>query len=326
MLVRAHAHEEHELMKWMMLLALAGALTLAFATGIAGASELRPPMSEPALLPSEVAEWALPMGVEEEKPPVADEDVSLKVWRAIDAQHHDKFDEAIMLWSAVQLPCDAEVWKHVALGQAYLANGEVEEANAALAMARKLEPKNAVVHYFLGVLRLQQAWMADEWNDAERPRSTILVAHTPDDVVPNTRSMYQLAATMELEDAIKFAPRLHSYKSLVPDDWPTAAAMAPMVHDLLLATRADNFAAKAHNMLGDLYLQRGSLEQAEQHMDEAVAGGVSVVYGYTELAEAYENGGRHSDAMRAYMKAAQEEPGKITPLRKAWENLLDSML
>jgi len=265
------------------------------------------------------------MGVDEEKP-VSDEDVSMKVWQAIDARHHERYDEAIVLWRGIDMPCDAEVWKHVALGQAFLASGEIEEASAALATAKTLQPEHAVVHYFLGVLRLQQAWMADEWPNAEGPRTTVLVAYTPHDVVPNTASMYRYTAMMELKKAIELAPRVHTFKSLVPDDWPTAAAMAPTVHDLLLATRADNFAAKAHNMLGDLYLQLGLLEQAEQHMDEAVTGGVSVVFGYTELAEEYENAGRHADAMRAYMKAAQEEPGKIAPLRKAWENLLDSML
>ncbi|MBP90616.1 MAG: hypothetical protein CMJ64_28555 [Planctomycetaceae bacterium] len=319
-------HQEVELLKWMLLLALAGALTLAFATGIAEANELRPPMDEPALLPGNIAELASPMSAEQTKPPVAEEDVSMKVWQAIDAQYHEDFDTAIVLWEAIQMPCETEVWKHVALGQAYLATDEVENATAALAMAEKLEPENPVVHYFVGVLRLQQAYLADEWNDAEGPRTTVLVAYPPHDVVPNTQSMYRLKAMMELEDAIKFAPQLHLYKSLVPDAWPTEAAMAPTVHDVLLATRANNCAAKAHNMLGDLYLQRGSLEQAEQHMDAAVAGGLSVVYGYSELAEEYENAGRHSDAMRAYLKATQEEPSKIAPLRKAWKNLWDSVL
>ncbi|MBC8353166.1 MAG: hypothetical protein H8E66_14310 [Planctomycetes bacterium] len=326
MLVRTHMHQEVELLKWMILLALAGALTLAFAAGTAGAKELRPPMSEPALLPGEIAELAAPMGVEEAKQPDAQDDVSMRVWRAIDAQHHKDFDTAIELWDAVQMPCETEVWKHVALGQAYLAIGEVDEANVALVMAKELEPKNAVVHYFLGVLRLQQAYLADEWNDAEGPRTMNLVSQTPRDVVPNTKSMYRLTALIELENAITFSPRLHVYKSLVPDDWPTEAAMAPIVHDLLLATHADNFVAKAHNMLGDLHLQRGSLEQAEHHMDNAVAGGLSVVYGYSELAEEYQNAGRHADAMRANLKASQEESGKIAPLRKAWENLRDSVL
>lgn len=326
MLVRPQVHQEWELLKWMTLLALAGVLTLAFASGIAGAGELRPPTDEPGLLPGSIAELASPMGGEEEKQQPSQDDVTMAVWRAIDAQHHEEFETAIVLWEGVQMPCETEVWKHVALGQAYLATDEVEQASTELALAKKLDPENAVVHYFLGVLRLQQAWVADEWNDAEGPRTTILVSHTPDDVVPNTKSMYRYTAIIELEDAIKFAPRLHLYRSLVPDDWPTRAAMAPTVRDLLLAARADKFVAKAHNMLGDLYLRQGSLDQAETHMDDAVAGGLNVVFGYTELAEEYEKDGRHTDAMRAYMKAAQEEPGKIAPLRKAWENLRDSML
>ncbi len=325
MLVRNHMHQEVELLKWMTLLALAGALTLAFATGISG-NEFRPPMDEPALLPSEIADAASPMGVEDKPAPLDAQDLSMRVWEAIDAQHHQDYERAVVLWEAVQMPCETEVWKHVALGQAYLATDDVENASLALARADKLDPENAVVHYFVGVLRLQQAYMAHEWNDAEGPRSTVLVAHPPHDVVPNTQSMYRLKAMMELEDAIKFAPQVHLYKSLVPDAWPTAAAMPPTVHDVLLATRANNFVAKAHNMLGDLYLDRGSLEQAEKHMDAAMAGGLTVVYGYSELAEEYEDAGRHSDAMRAYLKAAQAEPGKIAPLRKAWENLRDSVL
>ena len=237
-------HQEVEILKWMMLLALAGALTLAFATGIAGAKELRPPADEPALLPTEIAELASPMSVEDKQPSPAEADVSMQVWQAIDAQHHEDFETAIVLWEAIEMPCATEVWKHVALGQAYLATDDVESATAALARAEKLEPENPAVHYFVGILRLQQAYLADEWNDAEGPRTMVLVTHPPHDVVPNTQSMYRLKAMMELEDAIKFAPQLHFYKSLVPEAWPTAAAMPPTVHDVLLATRANNFAAK----------------------------------------------------------------------------------
>ncbi len=48
MFVRVHAHEEWELLKWIILLTLAGALTFAFGTSMAGAHELRPPAYEPA--------------------------------------------------------------------------------------------------------------------------------------------------------------------------------------------------------------------------------------------------------------------------------------
>ena len=318
MLVQPHGHQKWELLK------LAGVLTLAFATGIAGANELRPPTNEPAPLPGQIAEWASPMGAEAEQQPFAEDDVNMQVWQAIDAQYHEDFDLALLLWDAIEVPRTTEVWKQVALGQAYLATGEGDDAWAALAMAEKLEPENPVVHYFLGVIRLQQAYLADEWNDAEGPRTTVLVTHAPHNIV-HPQSLYRLTAMMELERAIKFAPRAHLYKSLIPDEWATEAMMRPTVQDLLVATQADNFVAKSHTMLSDLYLKRGSFEQAEHHMDGAVAGGLSVVYGYSELGEEYENAGRHADAMRAYLKAAQEEPGKIAPLRKAWENLWDSM-
>ncbi len=60
-------------------------------------------------------------------------------------------------------------------------------------------------------------------------------------------------------------------------------------------------------------------------MDEAVSGGVRVIFGDSDSAKAYESAGQHADAMRAYMKAAQDEPGKIAPLRKAGESLWESI-
>lgn len=326
MLVRHYAHEEWELMKWVILVALASALTLAFTTGIAGAAELRPPTPEPPLLPENVANLASPMGVSDVNDLTITEDVSSQVWQAIDAQYHNEFESAIAAWQNIQLPCDTEVWKHVALGQAYLATGEIDAAITSLDNAENLDSSNAVVRYALGVLRLQQAYLAEEWNDREQRRSDLFVATSPREVVPNTSSMYRLKAMMELEAAIELAPQIHLHESLVPEDWPTTAASPPTVLDVLLATRMERFPAKAHNMLGALYLKQGSLDQAEHHMDKAVDGGLSVAYGYSELAEAYENAGRHSDAMRTYLKASQQEPGKTAPLRKAWENMWESIL
>ena len=56
MLVRTSVHPEWELMKWMALLALAAALTLAFASGIVGGAEVRPPAS----LPDGIESWSAP--------------------------------------------------------------------------------------------------------------------------------------------------------------------------------------------------------------------------------------------------------------------------
>lgn len=321
MLVRTSVHPEWELMKWMALLALAAALTLAFASGIVGGAEVRPPAS----LPDGIESWSAPMDDAWLEKPAAGRDLSEQVWRALDLQNRERYAEAIAAWAAVAMPESTEVWKQVALGQAYLATGDVEQAAATLTTAITLGPENPVVHYYRGLLRLEQARVANDWYDAIAPRDVQLMSYTPPDVAPNTRSMYKFAATADLEEAIKFANHVCLDDLLVPAGEPTRMALEPSVQDLLLALRAENFVAKSHNMLGSLYLERGSLEPAEKHMDAAVAAGLSVVYGYSDLGQEYEAAGRHDAAVRAYLKAAQQEPQKMWPLRKAWENLKEAI-
>ncbi|MBI2481248.1 MAG: hypothetical protein HYV60_22195 [Planctomycetia bacterium] len=256
MLIRQHVHEhtEWELLKWMILMALASVIALGVLTSVAGAVDLSNVVREPAALPSEVEGWAAPMEDlrVEEPPPAAD--LAFRVWQALELQHGQKFDAAITAWQAIDLSCEAAVWKQVALGQAYLATGEINSAAEVLLDAKGLQPDNAAVHYFLGLLRLEQAYVAEQWPDAVGPQVITFVAHWPTDVAPNTRSMYQLTAMMELEEAIKLASDLWTDEPLVPADWPSRAALAPTVGDLLLATSANNFEAKAHNMLSYLYL------------------------------------------------------------------------
>jgi tetratricopeptide (TPR) repeat protein len=321
MLVRESVHQEWELMKWLVLLALAAALTLAFASGIVGAAEIRPPAS----LPDGIESWAAPMGDSLLDKPSPGNDLSEQVWRAIDLQNRELYEEAIDAWAAVSMPESTEVWKQIALGQAYLATGDLESAVSTLTTAMTLEAENPVVHYYRGLLRLDQAALANEWNDAVDPDGVQLIAQVAPDVVPNTRSMYKLAAIGDLEAAIEFAGNVCLDDLLVPAGAPTSMALEPSVRDLLLALRAEDFVAKSHNMLGSLHLERGSLELAEKHMDEAVAAGLAVVYGYSDLGKEYEAAGRHDAALRAYLKAAQQEPHKMLPLRKAWENFKDAI-
>ncbi len=325
MLVRQHVHEHThwELLKWMVLIALASVLALGVLTSVAGAADLKNVDREPAPLPSEIADIASPMEEPRFEKPSEAADLAFRVWQALELQHSQKYDDAIMAWQAIELPCETTVWKQVALGQAYLATGEIESAAEVLFDAKDLQSDNPVVHYFLGLLRLEQAYVADEWFDAEGPAGTRFVARKPSDVAPNTKSMYQLAAMTELEEAIKLAPDVWADAPLVPTDWPTRAALAPTVGDLLLATSANNFEAKAHNMLSYLYLERGSLETAEGHMDSAAAGGLKAI-GYADLGEKYAEAGQHTDAARAFVKAMKHTPNKVDPARKAWDNLRDA--
>jgi tetratricopeptide (TPR) repeat protein len=325
MLLRQHVHQhaEWELFKWVILIVMASVIALGVLTSVAGAADLAKVDREPAPLPNEIADIAAPMVPMSVEQPSLAADLASQVWQALELQHAQKYDEAIAAWQAIELPRETTVWRQVALGQAYLATGEIESAAEVLLDAKSLESENPVVHYFLGLLRLEQAYVAEPWQDAAAPPATNFVAYTPADVVPNSKSMYQLTAMMELEEAIKLAPDVWLDEPLVPTDWPTRAALAPTVGDLLLAVSANQFEAKAHNMLSYLYLERGSLETAEGHMDSAAAGGLKVV-GYSDLGERYAEAGQHTDATRAYVKAMKHTVNKVAPARKAWENLRDA--
>ena len=168
-------------------------------------------------------------------------------------------------------------------------------------------PDNPLAYYFRRVLRMQQAALAWDWLEDSGPRNTRLVAVTPHNVVPNTKSMYELAATMDFEKAIDLARtfRFLNGEAILPDQLGTKAALEPTVGDLLIALEAEKFVGKAHLALGNLFLERDALELAELHLDAAVQEGINVVLGYRLLGEAYGARGQDTDATRAFLKATK---------------------
>jgi tetratricopeptide (TPR) repeat protein len=320
MLVRP-IHHEAEFGKWMAILALAAALCILFASALAATDVARP--ARPALLPPNMQEWSVPLpGATEDKVPP---ELVRGVWSVLQLHHDQRHEEAIAAWNKLELPAGAKIWKWVAVGQALTAISEFEGAEEMLGRALDAQPDNALAHYFTAVLRMQQAYLADEWPDVIMHRTTRLVAFTaaeraPRRIVPNTKGMYELAATRAFEQAIEFAPRVKLDEALVPTKYGTTMALEPTVGDLLLALGAERFDAKAHNALSYLFLERGALEVAERHMDEAVQGGLTVVYGYGDLGDEYTLRGQHADAARAYLKAARFSANKLDTLRDAWES------
>jgi tetratricopeptide (TPR) repeat protein len=319
MLMQRHMHLEWEIAKWIAILALASALAVAVAGRVASGGE-------PARLPPTIDEWAVPMGIDQaERMPAPSIDVTMEIWMLLADQQAGRLDRALEGWRRVPLPHEAEAWRNVALAQALIAAGDLEAAADALDTARAIQPENAVVHYYLGILQLERAERAMHWYDPGIvPAARYVSVGQPPMVMPiapNSRDMYRLAAAMELEAAIELAPAVLLDEPLVPPEWPTAAAIQPTVGDLLLALGADRFDAKAHNMLGYLYLESGAAQMAEHHMDAAADSGAVVVFGYEDLGKWYEAEGQHLDAVRAYAKATTQGTGIVRPLGKALENL-----
>jgi tetratricopeptide (TPR) repeat protein len=320
-------HYQAEMGKWVAILALTTALCMLFASVVAAADVPRP--GRPNLLPPNVQEWALPMpGDTRQEGPA---DLGQKIWGILQLHHDRRHEAAIDAWNAVELRGNALIWKWIAVGQALTAAGEFEGAEEMLARAIDAQPENAIAHYFSGVLRMQQAYLADEWPDVITGKTTRLVAvadpdRAPRHVVPNTKGMYELVATREFEMAIEFAKHVRIDEALVPAEYAGTLALEPSVGDLLLALGADLYEAKAHNTLSYLFLERGALETAEHHMDEAVRGGMAVVYGYDDLGNEYTLRGQHADAARAYLKAAQYSTEKMSTLQNACRSILRALL
>ena len=319
MFAQRHMHLEWEILKWLAIISLASALAIAFASHIAVGDE-------PRLLPPEIETWSQPMGDHEPSALAREDDAAAQVWNALDDQQAGRLDRAIEAWPCLPLAADAEIWRHIALAQAYLGADDLEAAAEALEVAGEIEPSAPLVHYYLGILRLEQADKAQSWYDAQGPQKIRLVSYPPVQISPNSREMYRLAAMTELDQAIELAGNVQLDQLLVSPDWPTAMALRPAASDLLLALGADGFEFKAHNMLSYLHLDNGSAEQAESHMDAAAAGGMVVVYGYEDLGELYEQRGRHLDAFRAYAKAAGQGIGIVRPTGKMLENLQKAFL
>lgn len=307
---------ETELLKWILMLILATALAFVLlARTAAGATP-----DAPRLLPGDM-QGARPM-----TPPQM-VDPNEQIWEALRLQREGHAEEAIMAWKEVTLPIETEVWRQIAMGAAGLQLGQTEKAAEWLDAAEQLEPQNPLVHYYLALLRLDQARDAKEWHDAIGPTTTRLVAYRPRQVVPNTRGMYELAAMAEFEAAIANAAHLDRAMVLAMPDHRTTVTLAPVtVGDVLVALGAERFEGQAHYMLGAMCLDRGATTAAETHLDAAHAAGVDVVFGYEELGAMYEKDGRYGDAARAYLKGTGHDPRLLTPLRKVLENAAKALL
>jgi tetratricopeptide (TPR) repeat protein len=299
---------EWEIIKWIVILTLAGALAMFWAMQTAGAA-----LPEPARLPDD-AQTARPMA-----PDAVDPNALL--WKAVEQHRAAQPEEALKAWQIAALPYETEVWKQIAMGVAQLQLGMLEEAAENLMLAEDLEPENPVVHYYLGLLRLDQARGAKEWYDAIGPAKMRFAAYRPHVVTPNTRGMYELVAMQEFETAIENADMLDRGMVLAMPDHRVAVTLAPVtVGDLMLALGCEKFEGQAHHMLGAMYLDRGATDAAEEHMDAAKAAGVALVLDYRELGAAYEAEGRYGDAARAYLKGIENQPGLVLPIRKFLEN------
>jgi tetratricopeptide (TPR) repeat protein len=330
MFARTHTqfHPEVELLKWIALVILAGAIALLLAGTAVGDIATIKGTSAPEALPPAPRDTTLPAEA------ISDDHfaVTAIVWEALQQQRASNLPEALALWREVQLPATTDVWRKVAMALAELQLHEVEQAAVTLGEARAEAPHNALVHYVTGILRLAQAESADEWYDASGLDFTRLTSG-PADTVPNTRSLYELAAMMALEQSVTLARDVCSDEPLVPEQWAqtpdfevTMPLATPLVQDVLEACGIAQYEGRAHLVLAEMHRQRSSLTHAEEHLDHAAKLGIPTGAAYRTLGEAYEEEGLSAEAARAYLKAMSHGREVAAPALKALENLRDALL
>lgn len=317
-----------EVLKWIIILTLASILA-ALAARLAAGSEPTTSADRPALLPTAIDDWARPMGSDALSRPTAEvpADAAQRVWVILAAQKQSNFEQALAEWPLAPITCDAEAWRHIGLAQAALGLRDLNGASKSLEMALTLEPENAVAHYFRGILLLEQAAAAGEWYDAlEPPTNARLISWTGTAQPTLTKSMYQLAARMEFEQALEMAGGVPYDLPLVMAGAPSASAVEPTVRDLLIAVGAENFEGKAHNLLGYLLIERGEGQAAEQHLDSAAALGQPMLYGYDDLGALYQRQHDHLAAVRAYLKTMAHGGGVVRPSNRILDNLREAVI
>ena len=305
-LTRHHVPLAMELVKWLVLIVAAIGTIVLLANVVAAE-----PMTEPNRLPDDMGLLARPMEPPQIKPyfpeelpelPLPPEAAAARIWMILDQQRAGQTAEVVAGWKTLPLPPEAVVWREVAIGAAHLKGRDLALAQLHLERARALAPDQALVAYFTGVLRLEQAAAALQVPDELTEGHLRMVAHIPArGIVANV--LQRALARTELHMAIARAGEVRLDERLILGDAEMEERIVvPTVGDLLVAMEADNFVGQAHHLLFGLELDRGQAAGAEEHLDLAVATGIAPLYGYADLAEVYLAQGEKAAALRAARK------------------------
>jgi tetratricopeptide (TPR) repeat protein len=308
---RHHLTLEMEVVKWLLLVAFAIIAALALATALAAAEPMMNPMDEPARLPADVEKLATPMEVAPARPFFPEENpvydlppaaLAARVWMILETQRAGLAREALAGWREIYLPGQAEAWREVAMAAANLTAGKLDRAAMHLDNAREYDNAQAIVAYYTGILRLEQAAAAARVPDEATEGTMRLVAYDP---LQGTvgQTVLRVLARRQLEMAIVRAGEIRLDERLVMGEPGIEEEfVVPRVGDLLVALEANNFVGKAHHLLFGIEMDRGQLRQAEEHLDQAVATGIAPLFGYGDLTVGYLALEQRADALRVTQK------------------------
>jgi len=301
-----HAHHQHyiahELLKWTILtvLSLAFVLILSqFADGqpieaqsaITGRTTVTPATLRSASQDATIA------GTEDRG---SDVPTARRIWEVLELHEDQMFEAAIDGWQELSLFACDEPWRAVAVGNAYLQMGDLE--NALCVLHESTEPENAVTHHLRGVVH----WLNSRV--ATRNGKLYLAEEYQDHARMEFGKALVLASQVRLEDKLGLVlTKFVSTRAFGPSDTIFPRILLPpanpSVRDLLETLSLDDFVATSHIGLAEIGLEVGELLDVEGHLDDAAKVGRDMSDLYMVLGKAYEADGQSMAATRVFMKA-----------------------
>lgn len=311
MYAQRHRYLDHELLKLIILMTLAGALVL-LATRPTSAETIR--ISAP---PDNAVQAGSVTKNHDSEPPVLDRTydapTARRMWQIIELHNAKQFEQAIERWEHLSLVRREKAWRAIGIGTAYLQTGQLDDAKCVLSDAFDSEHDNAVSHHLLGVIclakaraagRVGLACFAEELRSLARIEFEKAIA-TATQVNPDEPLAMQLT---------KFVV-VRRYDTIYPERM--LPPRTPTVADLLAVLDLDDFPTKARIGLAHININEGFLPSAEGHLDVVADTGANIGELYIVLGEAYEQDDQHLAAFRAFIKAMASQAKRVTAAAKS---------
>lgn len=235
-----------------------------------------------------------------------------RTWRAL-AAHHSRAGRHVDARRALERTAAAEgatVPLLMELARTSLAMSDRHGALEYLARARAMEPENASVHFFFGMVCVEQDLVREAYESLKKA-----VELDPENPLVN----YAMGAVAtHRHEPSESLPYFEKYVRLKPDDPRGYFALgAALVYSnlfdaarapLLRAAQAPETATGAHYFLGRIARQANDLATARQELHEALRLNPGVADAWAELGLVQTRSGEYADAERSLAKALALAP------------------
>jgi Flp pilus assembly protein TadD len=185
--------------------------------------------------------------------------------------------DEVTLWSHSVSESPRKSRTHTNLGNAYLAEGRIEEALAEFATAVQLNPRSLAPHLGLGKVYLERGQIEN--------------------------------AIQELETAVKINPNFGEARTTLGYAYTIQGRFDSAIQELQASIRLRPDFADAHNSLGQTYLAQGRLDEALAEIMTAVYLNPDSPEAHGNLGTVYVQQGRADLATREYSTAVRLAPG-----------------